>query len=329
MSRLSFAGVLNNGKTDFAILGEGRRTGPRSEARHADPDGRGTTVDGGRPLRTDGGRRRRGRLGHPCRQRRDAVAEHTGRRVGTTWSSRSSGTFRTFSKDYDARAVRISLPDAQELMASPAVNSMVVELRDTASTDDAVAETLRARNSTRRSSRSGPGCSSRIFYDKTAALFKRQFAFLQAIILMSGAPGRGEQRQHDDLRAHRGVRDPDGDRHATPADLPSRDPREPDGGPRRQRRGRRALGIVAALVINRLPHRDAAAAEFQQQLLRRRALAAFPILTSFVLGIVATPLTALWPAFRISRVPVVDALRIAGQLTAAALTRSASSGSPS
>jgi putative ABC transport system permease protein len=54
------------------------------------------------------------------------------------------GIFRTFSKEYDDRAVRIGAADAGDLGNSRAVHAVVVLLDDTASTDAVLSET-RAR----------------------------------------------------------------------------------------------------------------------------------------------------------------------------------------
>lgn len=92
------------------------------------------------------------------------------------------GIFRTFSKDYDDRAVRIPLAAAQELLNSPAVHSAVVVLDDTANTE-VVLQTLRRSLET-----SGyevkPWYELADFYAKTVALYRRQFGALQLIILI-------------------------------------------------------------------------------------------------------------------------------------------------
>jgi putative ABC transport system permease protein len=91
------------------------------------------------------------------------------------------GIFRSLSKEYDARAVRIPLPAAQELTATSGVNAVVVLLADTDST-------ARARGDLE--ARLPPGYEVKTwqeladFYNSTAALYERQFGVLQGIILV-------------------------------------------------------------------------------------------------------------------------------------------------
>jgi putative ABC transport system permease protein len=91
------------------------------------------------------------------------------------------GIFRSLSKEYDARAVRIPLPAAQELTATSGVNAVVVLLADTDST-------ARARGDLE--ARLPPGYEIKTwqeladFYNSTAALYERQFGVLQGIILV-------------------------------------------------------------------------------------------------------------------------------------------------
>ena len=67
------------------------------------------------------------------------------------------GVFQTFSKDYDARAVKIPLPAARELLDRKGANVLVVALKRTQDTER-VARTLPPRTAPSRS-RSGAGRS--------------------------------------------------------------------------------------------------------------------------------------------------------------------------
>ena len=306
MSRLSFAGILNNGKSDFAILGEGIEPGP--EARLGTEiqiiDGRRLTAEEHFGIMVGEGVA-------------SGMALHTGDTVNILLNTEEGalnnleftivGVFRTFSKDYDARAIRIALPDAQELLASKAVNALVVNLKNTADTGEAAA--LLA-------SRLDPGqyeiktwLQLADFYEKTADLFKRQFGFLQAIILLSVL-----------LSVANSVNMTIFERTGEFGTLMAL-------GTRRGPIFRLVilenvfvgllgslfgvvLGIALAWLLNALklpmpppPNSNSGyAAGIQLQ---------FGIIaTAFVVGSIATPLTALWPARRIARVPVVDALRM-------------------
>jgi putative ABC transport system permease protein len=92
------------------------------------------------------------------------------------------GVFRTFSKDYDDRAVRIPLSAAQELMFTQSVHSIVVLLDDTRTTDR-VAAVLKARL-VPLGYEVKTWYELADFYQKTEALYRRQFAALQFIILV-------------------------------------------------------------------------------------------------------------------------------------------------
>jgi putative ABC transport system permease protein len=91
------------------------------------------------------------------------------------------GVFRTFSKDYDARAVKIALPAAQELLDTQGVNLLVAALKRTGDTRR-VEQILAAALGTE-------GLEVKRwdelndFYAKTVDLYDRQFGVLQLIIL--------------------------------------------------------------------------------------------------------------------------------------------------
>ncbi len=306
MSRLSFAGIVNNGRTDYAILGEGIEPGPEARL------GSRVEIVDGRPLRSDD------RFGIVIGE---GVASGAGLKTGQAVNLLVNteegalnnleftivGIFRTASKDYDARAIRIALADAQELLASRSVNALVVELQNTAQTA-AVAETLRARlDADRYEVRTWPELAD--FYEKTAALFKRQFAFLQAIILLSVL-----------LSVANSVNMTIFERTGEFGTLMAL-------GTRRGAIFRLVLienlfvgligsavgvglGLVIAGIINGLqiempPPPNSNGSYFAGIQLKPSILMA-----AFVVGFLATPLTALLPARRIARLPVVDALRM-------------------
>lgn len=305
LSRLSFAGALNNGKSDLAIVGEG-----------IEPDGEaklGTQIQmiDGRALAAAD------RFGIMVGEGVAAGAGiHVGSVVNLLVNTQEGalnnleftvvGVFRTFSKDYDARAVRIALGDAQELIASKGVNAIVVELRDTATTE-AVAEHLRP-------SLAAGGFELRTwhdladFYEKTAALFKRQFAFLQIIILLSVL-----------LSVANSVNMTIFERTGEFGTLMAI-------GTRRTPIFRLvlienvfigflgsalgvAVGIVAASLINALHIQMPPPPNSNSSYLAGIDLTFVKVLGAFLVGFLATPLTALLPARRIAKVPVVDALR--------------------
>lgn len=178
-ARLSFAGLLNNGKRDLAIIGEGVE--PDKEARL----GTYLNITEGRQI-TDSDT-----FGMTIGQ---GVAHSLGLKPGdsvilvmntadgalNTLDFEVVGVFQSFSKDFDARAVRIPLGAARELMATSGANLLVVTLKHTEDTEAAQSSIdgilpagLDSRNWRQLSD----------FYDKTLQLYDRQFGVLQFIIL--------------------------------------------------------------------------------------------------------------------------------------------------
>ena len=92
------------------------------------------------------------------------------------------GVFRSFSRDYDNRAIRIHLGASLELLAIDGVHRLVFSLTNTKATDSA-AQLIDGRledgmfEIRRWYEMAG-------FYEKTVNLYRRQFAVLQVIILV-------------------------------------------------------------------------------------------------------------------------------------------------
>ena len=92
------------------------------------------------------------------------------------------GIFQSFSQDFDARAVRIPLAAAQELIGSPGANSAVVSLKATSETQR-VADSLRdSLGKQHLEIKTWEELND--FYANAVALYERQFGVLQGIILM-------------------------------------------------------------------------------------------------------------------------------------------------
>lgn len=181
MGRLYFAGLLNNGRTDLPIVGEGVE--PALEAKL----GSGMVISSGRRLedKDEHGMM----IGQGlARALKLAPGDWATLVINTPEGALNSmefqviGTFQTFSKDYDARAVRIPLAAAQDLLATPGVNTLVVELKHTEDTGD-VAELLGQRFDGK-----GLEVNSWLklndFYAKTVKMYDVQFGVLRLIILL-------------------------------------------------------------------------------------------------------------------------------------------------
>lgn len=179
-ARLSFSGLLNNGKRDLAIIGEGVE--PDKEARI----GTFLSLTAGRQLSdadTFGMVIGQG-VAH-------SLSVHPGDRVTLVMNTIEGalntldfeivGVFQSFSKEFDARAIRIPLAAAQELMLTNGANVLVATLHRTEDTDRAVEQ---IRSSIDADAFEAQGWSTLAdFYEKTVDLYDRQFGVLQLIIL--------------------------------------------------------------------------------------------------------------------------------------------------
>lgn len=181
MARLNFSGLLNNGRTDLPIVGEGVEPDKEAEL------GSSVVITKGRRLTDKDAFGME--VGHGLAQ---ALKLSPGDRVIMLANSLEGalntldleviGVFQSFSNEYDARAVKIPLAAAQELLGTTGVNAIVVSLKRTADTERGAAwlkETL------------GPAdmevktwVELNDFYEKTVDLYRRQFGVLQLIILI-------------------------------------------------------------------------------------------------------------------------------------------------
>jgi putative ABC transport system permease protein len=181
LARLGFSGVINNGKRDLGILGEGVE--PSSEEKL----GTYLRYIEGRPLRDgdrDGivmGQGVARSLGLKPGDRVNLVINLAQGAVNTL-DFEVIGVFQSFSRDFDARAVRIPLRAARDLMDNESAHVLVVVLDKTEDTDT-VFTFLKSRlenqglELVRWQELSD-------FYGKTLKLYDRQFGVLRLIILL-------------------------------------------------------------------------------------------------------------------------------------------------
>lgn len=181
MTRLNFSGLANNGKADLPIVGEGVE--PDNEARF----GSGTTLIAGRQLKDSDaygivvGEGVAAAL-HLKPGGYLTLVVNTAEGALNTLEFQVIGVFRTFFKEYDDRAVRIPQAAAQELLFTRAVHGIVVSLDETEATDQTLA-TVRAKLEP-LGFEAKPWHELADFYEKTVALYRRQFGALQFIILV-------------------------------------------------------------------------------------------------------------------------------------------------
>lgn len=180
MARLNFAGLLNNGRTDLPVIGEGVEPGQEAKLgtfvqmingrRLAEKDGFGIEVGQGlaKALKLSPG---------------DSVNVVTNTLEGALNNLEFEvvGIFQSFSSEYDSRAIKIPLAAAHELMATKSVNALVVTLKKTSDTDQ-VASQLRTKLAA-SNLEVKTWVELNDFYGKTVDLYKQQFGVLQLIIL--------------------------------------------------------------------------------------------------------------------------------------------------
>ena len=181
MLRIGFSGLLGNGRSDWPIIGEGVE--PAREARL----GSYVTLAAGRQLAA--GDRYAALIGHGVARALKlkpgdpvTLLVNAAGGAANTLELEVVGIFQTFSKDYDARALRIPLAAAQELLATAGAHTAVISLGKTPDTEQ-VAASL-------RSSLAGAGLEMKTwveindFYAQTVALYQQQFGFLVVIVLI-------------------------------------------------------------------------------------------------------------------------------------------------
>ena len=308
LARLGFSGVLNNGKRDLGIVGEGVE--PAAEAALgsylqyiegralADGDSDGIVLGQGAARS----------LGLKAGDRVNLVMSLPQGAVNTL-DFEVIGVFQSFSKDFDARAVRIPLAAARQLMDTDAVHVMVVVLERTEDTDGVLAA-LRGKLAAQ-----GYELASwrelSDFYDKTLQLYERQFGVLRLIILLMvllSVANSVNMTLFERTREFGTM-------------LALGDP------PRRVFRlimteslllglfgaalGM-ALGCAAALIVSviGIPMPPPPNANLGYTAFIR--LVPAEVLTAGAIGLLATCLAAIMPARRVSRMLVVDALRQGG-----------------
>ena len=180
-ARLTFSGTLNNGRRDLGIIGEG-----------VEPDlenklGSYLHLIDGRLLQE---------ADHDGMVVGQGVAQMLGIRPGdrvtllvtlsqgavNTLDFEVVGVFQSFSKEFDARAVRIPLKSAQTLLDTQSAHLMVISLKNTEATTRAEQDLQSNFSKNGYSINTWNKLSD--FYEKTVELYDRQFGVLRLIILV-------------------------------------------------------------------------------------------------------------------------------------------------
>ena len=181
MGRVFFSGLLNNGRADLPIIGEGIE--PAGENRL----GTRLVMVAGRTLQDDDahGMIIGHGLAHALKLKPGdwvTLVLNTADGALNSLEFEVVGIFQTFSKDYDARAVRVPLAAAQELLANTGVNTLVVALQRTEDTA-AVAHRLRHQFGD-KGLEVKDWLDLNDFYVKTVEMYDAQFGVLRLIILL-------------------------------------------------------------------------------------------------------------------------------------------------
>jgi len=180
MPRVSFSGLLSNGRTTLGIIGEG--VDVAREARWSSS----LRLLSGNQLSQKG--RYEILLGQGIAQ---SLKLKAGDRATLLLSSSGGalnsldfdvvGVFQTFSKDYDDRAVRLNVNAAQELLGTAAVHKLVLALNDTLATETVTQQVRDALSEREYEVKTWRELAD--FYIKAADLYERYFAVLKLIIL--------------------------------------------------------------------------------------------------------------------------------------------------
>lgn len=179
--RLEFSGLISNGEAELPILGQGVKFEQEARLGSQVEMVAGEAVEAGDAMDMLIGE---GVANALQLEPGDSVSVLVSAQGGgvNTMAFRIAGVFRTFSEEYDARAVQIDLDTAKDLLQTAGVHSVVVVLKDTEATN-AFARTLHDRLRT-------IGLEWKTwteladFYAKTVELYKRQFGVLKLIILL-------------------------------------------------------------------------------------------------------------------------------------------------
>ncbi|GAB4169140.1 MAG: ABC transporter permease [Rhodocyclaceae bacterium] len=305
MARVSFSGLLNNGKADLSVIGEGVE--PDREARLSSH------------LRIAQGRQLASRdafgilLGQGVASTlKLAPGDRVTLLLNTSAGALNSldfevvGIFQSFSKEFDARAVRVPLEAAQRLLDTQGVNTIVVSLKETGETARAAARIAASVDRGTFEVKAWYELSD--FYEKTVALYRQQFGVLRFIILvmvllsvansvnMSAFERVGEFGTMMALGNRRG--------HVFRLIVTENLLLGLIGAAAGV-----ALGVILALIISAIgipmpppPNANLGYTAYIRIVPEELAMA-------FAVGFVATVAASLFPARRVTRIPVVEALR--------------------
>ena len=305
MSRISFSGLLNNGRTDWPIIGEGVE--PDKEAKL----GSFLQIVSGRKLTE------KDQFGlvvgyGVARALNIAPGDRVSLLLNTAGGALNNvdlevvGVFQSFSKDFDARAVRLPIAAAHDLLRSTRINSVVVLLAQTADTQRVAGQI--SKNVLNDEFELKTWQQLNDFYEKTVALYDAQFGFLQFVILIMVVLSVSNSINMTVFEriGEFGTMMSLGNRRTTVTQLIVAESALLGliGSSAGVIIGAALASIISVIGIP-MPPPPGANLGYTAHI----QLIPLVILASFTIGFFATVLAALIPAFRITRIPIVDALR--------------------
>jgi len=180
MARVSFSGLVSNGRNEWPIVGEG------VEAEKEAALGSLLRISAGRQLAAtdvNGILLGHGVAGALKLRPGDTLTLLVNTAEGALNSLEFEvvGTFQSFSSDFDARAVRIPLAAAHELLGSLGANTLVFSLQRTDDTESVAAALKVQLDAAVYEVKTWVELND--FYTSTVELYDRQFGVLQLIIL--------------------------------------------------------------------------------------------------------------------------------------------------
>lgn len=304
-ARISFSGLLNNGRSSMPAIGEG------IEAEKEQPIGSYMRLMAGRMLSDRNpyelligeGLARALRLQPGDRVN---VVVSTGAGAMNTLDFEIAGIFQSFSKDYDARVVKIPLSAAQELLDTKGANALVILLKDRQLAEPIAAKLRGYAEQNGLEVKSWRELND--FYDKTKELYREQFGVFRMIIL---------------AMVFLGVRNAVS---ITVAERASEFGTMRALGTRRRQVFRTILveslllgllgavlgivvGVLAAFAVSKIGIPMPPPPNSNIGYTARIQLIPSLISGSFAIGMLATLLASVLPALRASRMPIADALR--------------------
>ncbi|HYX64139.1 MAG TPA: ABC transporter permease [Burkholderiales bacterium] len=305
MRRINFSGLLSNGRSSYPIVGEGIEPDREAEL------GTSLVLQQGRMLRAAD---RYGALvGAGVARALDlkpgslvSIVAPTVDEAMNTVEVEVVGTFQSFSKDYDDRTIKIPLPVAQELLNTDGINTIVVVLDDTSHTAQVAAALGPRVADAHLELRTWDSLND--FYAKAVALYDRQFGVLRLIVLfmvllaVTGAINVRVLERAGEFGTMRSL----GNRSSDVLWLVLAE------GALMGALGAligALLGSAAAWLVSYagipMPPPPNSNLEYTARIM----LVPSVIAGAFLIGLIATVLASVAPAYRVSRLPIVEALR--------------------